>query len=230
MADIPDEPKKSASDVAYGMAKAAVSSVPVAGAAAAELLALIFGPPIEKRRQRWVEQLAEAIKELQEKMADLTSEKLSENEAFVTTALHATEIAVRTHQEEKLEALRNAVISAALPDAPDDTLQQIFLNYVDSLTPWHLRVLMFFDDPRDWGESHGIVYPTWAMGSPARVLEQSMPELAGQGTFYNQLVSDLEQRGLLAGGGIHTTMTAQGMFSSRTTPLGRQFLQFISRE
>jgi hypothetical protein len=109
MPDIPEEPKKSAADVAYTVAKAAVSAVPVVG-----------GP---------------------EKVSELTPERLSRNEAFVSTALRATEIAVRTHEHEKLEALRNAVMSSALPDAPDDTLQQIFLNHVDSLTPWHLRIL-----------------------------------------------------------------------------------------
>jgi hypothetical protein len=230
MSDIPQEPKKSAADVAYTVVKAAVSAVPVAGGPAAEVLGLIFGPPLEKRREQWSEQLADAVRELQEKVAELTPEKLSQNEAFITTALHATEIAVRTHQQEKLEALRNAVVSAALPGAPDDTMQQIFLNHVDSLTPWHLRILSFFVDPRGWGERHSISYPTWTMGAPSNVLEQSIPALAGRRGFYDQIVSDLEQRGLMPGGGLHTTMTAQGMFSARITPLGREFLEFISRK
>jgi hypothetical protein len=230
MSDIPEEPKKSAADVAYTVAKAAVSAVPVAGGPAAEVLGLIFGPPLEKRREKWLEQLADAVKEVQEKVAELTPEKLSQNEAFITTALHATEIAVRTHQQEKLGALRNAVVSAALPGAPDETMQQIFLNHVDNLTPWHLRILAFFDNPQDWARRHKITYPTWTMGSPGLVLEQSMPELAGRRGLYDQIASDLEQRGLMPGGGLHTMMTAHGMFSPRTTPLGKQFLQFISRK
>ena len=230
MSDIPEEPTKSAADVAYTVAKAAVSAVPVAGGPAAELLGLIFGPPLEKRREKWLEQLADAAKELQEKVAGLTPEKLSEDEAFITAALHATEIAVRTHQQEKLDALHNAVVNAALPGAPDDTLQQIFLNHVDTLTPWHLLILAFFDDPQDWGRRHNITYPTWTMGSPSRVLEQSIPNLAGRRGFYDQLVNDLEQRGLMTSGGLHTTMTAQGMFSSRTTALGKQLLQFITKK
>jgi len=230
MSGIPEQPEKSAADVAYALAKAAVSAVPVGGGPAAELLGIIFGPPLEKRKEKWLEQLADAVKEVQGKVAEITLEKLSQNDAFISTALRATEIAVRTHQMEKLEALRNAVVSAALPDAPNETLQQIFLNHVDSLTPWHIRILAFFDDPNDWGRRHKITYPTWTMGSPSRVLEHSMPELAGQGGFYNQIVSELEQRGLMTSSGLNTTMTAQGMFSSRTTPLGKQFLAFISRK
>ena len=230
MSDVPEEPKKSAADVAYTVVKAAVSGVPVVGGPAAELLGLVFGPPLEKRREEWLEQLADAVKEIQDKVAELTPENLSQNESFISTALYATEIAIRTHQQEKIEALRNAVVSAALPDAPDETLQQIFLNHVDSLTPWHMRIVAFFDDPNGWGKSHNIRYPNWTMGAPALVLEQSMPQLAGQRAFYDQIVSDLQQRGLLANAGIHTMMTAHGMFSARTTPLGRQFLGFISKK
>jgi hypothetical protein len=229
VSDVPEEPKKSAADVAYAVTKAVVSGVPIVGGPAAELVGLVFGPPLEKRREKWLEQLAEAVKGVQEKVSELTPEKLSEDEAFVTTALRTTEIAIRTHQQEKLEALRNAVVNAALPDAPDETMQQIFLNHVDNLTPLHLRILAFFNDPRGWGEKNSITYPNWTMGSPATVLEQSMSELAGQRGFYDHIVNDLEQRGLMPSGGLHTTMTSHGMFSQRTTPHGRQFLQFVSR-
>lgn len=228
MADIPAEPKMSAGDYAYGVVKAAVSAVPVAGGPASELLGLIFGPPLEKRRGEWLNELADAIREIQGRVAELTPEKLSQNEAFVTTALHASQIAIRTHQRDKRDALRNAVVSAALPDAPDETLQQIFLNYVESLTGWHLRILAFFADPRAWGRRHNIVYPNWTMGSPAVVLETSMRQLAGQRAFYDQIFADLDQRGLVTGGVLHTSMTSQGMFASRTTNLGDRFLRFIA--
>jgi hypothetical protein len=39
-------------------------------------------------------------------------------------------------------------VNAALPGAPDEILQQIFLNLVDSLTAWHLSVLVFVANPR----------------------------------------------------------------------------------
>jgi hypothetical protein len=141
MSDIPEEPKKSGADVACAVGKAALSSVPVVGGPAAEMLGLVFGPPLERRKAQWLERLAGAVNEVQEKVSELTPEKLSQDEAFVSTAMRATEIAVRTHQKEKLEALRNAVVCAALPGAPDDTLKQIFLNHVDSLTPLHLQIL-----------------------------------------------------------------------------------------
>ena len=64
--------------------------------------------------------------------------------AFVTTTLHATQIALRTHQEEKLEALRNSVVNSAIGTAPEDDVQAIFLNLVDAFTPTHLQILKYF--------------------------------------------------------------------------------------
>jgi hypothetical protein len=46
---------------------------------------------------------------------------------------------MRTHQDAKVESLRNAVINSALPTAPDMDLRAFFLHLVDELSPTHLR-------------------------------------------------------------------------------------------
>ena len=59
--------------------------------------------------------------------------------------MQATQEAIRTHQEEKLEALRNAVLNTALGEGPDFDRKQIFLNKIAVLTPLHVRVLGTMD-------------------------------------------------------------------------------------
>ena len=221
------KPKPTKGDTAYTMVKAAVSAVPVVGGPAAELISSIITPPFEKRKMEWIVGIAERLRQLEKKVEGLSPETLSQNDSFVTTVLEATQVAVRTHQEEKLEALRNAVTNSALPEAPTDDLQRIFLNYIADLTPWHLRVLNFFDDPKDWGEHHNIKFPSWNMGGPSTVLEHSFKELQGNRDFYDPLCQDLDSRGLLSAEGLHTTMSANGMFASRTKPIGKSFLKFI---
>jgi hypothetical protein len=156
--------------------KAAVSSLPTVGSPGAELLGLIFGPPLEKRREDWLNPLAQAVGEIQDKDAELTPDKLSQTDVFVTTTLNATQTAIRTHQKEKLDALRNAVTNAALPGAPDETVQQIFLNLVDAPTSWHLRVLSFLANPpfplKDRMERLDSLPPPHFL--------EGMPELKGQ--------------------------------------------------
>src|SRR5260370_7181085 len=57
---------------------------------------------------------------------------------------------MRSHQREKLQALRNAVLNVAAGTAPDENLQLVFLNYLDTLTPLHLTLLDCVADPREW--------------------------------------------------------------------------------
>lgn len=61
--------------------------------------------------------------------------------------LQASHAAIRTHQEEKLKALRNAVLNIAIGRTPDEDEQAVFLWYIDSLTTWHLRILKFLENP-----------------------------------------------------------------------------------
>ena len=114
-----------------------------------------------------------------------------------------------------------------MPEAPEDDRQLMFLNFIDELTPWHLRVLHFFDDPEIWGSQHNISYPNWHDGSPANLLESTFEELRGQRDFYDQVVRDLHYRGLMSIDSLHTRMTVRGMFTSRTTEMAKGFLAFI---
>jgi len=147
----------------------------------------------------------------------------------VTVAMQATQIALRNHQEAKLEALRNAVLNAALPNPPQEDEQMIFLRLIDQLTPWHLRVLSVLDEPVRWMERHGVANPGWGMGGTATVLEQCIPELRGQRDTYDQIARDLQSEGLLAQGQfLHVMMTGSGMVASRTTDRGKRFIRFIT--
>ena len=51
--DEQEMPRKSAGDVAHALVKAGISAVPIAGAPAAEIFALIVTPPYERRRDEW---------------------------------------------------------------------------------------------------------------------------------------------------------------------------------
>lgn len=91
--------------------------------------------------------MAEAFTELQERVAELTPEALAANEAFVTVTMHASQIAIRNHRKEKIDALRNAVFNAALLNPQHDDEQMIFIRLIDQLTPLHLAVLSLLRDP-----------------------------------------------------------------------------------
>lgn len=221
--------KKSAGDAARELGRAIVSVVPAAGGPLQVAFENIFASPIEKRKDAWLQQLAEVLTEVQERVKDLTPEKLAANEVFVTVAMQATQVAIRNHQQAKLEALRNAVLNSALPDPPHEDEQMIFLRLVDQLTPWHLRVLSLLDNPREWMKRNVVAYPGWGTGGVSTVVEHCLPDLRGQRDTYDQIVRDLQVEGLLGQGQfLHLTMTGNGMVESRTTDRGRRFIKFIS--
>jgi hypothetical protein len=221
-----DPPKRTAGDVAHALAKGVISAVPFAGGPAAELFALVISPPLERRRDEWMNELAEALKVLEEE-GRVTGERLRNSEQFITAALQATQIALRSGPGEKRQALRNAVLNSALPNPPEESEQQYFLRLIDDLTPWHLRILGLFADPEAWYERAGRT-PQFSAGSLRALLEDAYPELRGRRDTYDQFWADLRARGLVTTDHLHTMMTGGGLFHRRATTLGERFIKFVS--
>lgn len=222
-------PEKTTRDTVHAVVKSIASAVPTAGGPLSVMLETIFAPAIERRREKWFKQLAEVVSELEQRVANLSAETLSQNEVFVTVALQATQIALRNHQDEKLQALRCAVLHAGLPNGPDEQLQLMFLQFVDELSPAHLSLLALFDGPVRWMERNNIRNPGWSMGGPSTVVEHCFPSLRGRNEVYEQIIRDLQARGLIHQGQfLNVTMTGNGMVESRTTQIGRAFIAYVA--
>ncbi len=169
------------------------------------------------------------VREIQSRIEGLSAEKLAANETFVTVAMHASQMAIRNHQKEKLQALRNAVLNSGLPNPLQEDEQMVFLRLIDQLTPWHLRVLGLFDNPVEWMKRNGIAYPGWSLGGASTVIEHCFPDFRGQRDTYEQIIRDLQADGLVREGKfLHVTMTGHGMVEARTTDRGKRFMGFIT--
>jgi hypothetical protein len=188
---------------------------------------LAIAAPLARRRDDWLESVAVRLLELQERVEGFTVEDLADNEQFVSTVMQATAAAIRTHQGEKLEALRCAVVNSALGIPIDDAQQQMFVSFVSDFTEWHLRVLELFQDPPGWAARNGVRFPSRSMGARAHVLEDAFPQLIGHREFYDQVVRDLHSRGLFATDLLHGSLTGSGMMQSVVTETGARFLQYI---
>jgi hypothetical protein len=227
MSDLP--PQKGKDDVVHSIAKAVLGSIPVAGAAASELFASIISPPLEKRRDEWMKNIGERIKNLEiEKKLFIPA--LTNNELFITTVMHASQIAIKNHSHEKLEALTNAISNTAISNPPEESKVLIFLNYVDTFTDWHIRILHLFQNSNTWFISNNKKPPEFSISSSYdQVLLSAYPELSNNRSLYDLIDKDLSDAGLLSGGGLHAMMSSSGAFQKRTTALGDEFLRFISK-
>lgn len=213
-----DVPEQSKGDVVHSIARAGLSAIPVVGGAAVELFQNVVQPPLEKRRAAWMAQVGAKLQELERKGLNL--ETLQENEQFISVAMYASQLALRTHKKAKLAALRNAIANIATGQAPEEAMQHLFLNFVDTLTELHMQILKLFQAP--------IPPTSMSMGGLSHVLEHNMPGMRGRRDLYDQLWKDLYTRGLVNTDGMHTTMTGSGLAQKRTTALGDAFLGFIS--
>ncbi len=175
-----------------------------------------------------MEAIASGLRELEEKRRCIVDE-LSTNDAFIDTVMQASQVAAQTANQEKREALRNAVLNAAMPNPPDESKRQIFVNLVETLTPWHLRILVLFDNPPMWFQKHGKQIPQWSIaGSLSQILVAAYPDLQNNREFYDILGRDLFQRGLFTIEGFHSMMSGQGALAKRTTGFAVEFIGFIS--
>ena len=221
-----DVPEGSTADKIHTMVRAGISAIPIAGGPAVEFFNLVFMPPIERRRNQWMKEIGETLEKLVREKG-ISIDELEKNPQFVTSVLQATQIAIRNHDREKLDALRNAIANAALPTAPDEIRQQMFLSFVDGFTVLHLRLLILFQNPLEWARVHGVKFPDIYMGSLTDIVECAFSELKGQNAVFDLAWNDLYLKGLVNTVDLKTGMTGNGMLAKRTSDLGDEFLKFI---
>jgi hypothetical protein len=221
-------PEPTGKDTALTLVRAGVSAIPLIGSPAVELFQLVITPPIEKRRQEWMQSIGEGLQQLEDKQLTLIND-LKTNDAFIDTVMQASQAAVRTSQNEKKEALRNAVLNAALPSPPNESRQQMFITWVESYTVWHLRLLKLFANPRAWYAANNRQPPEYVIaGSLGQMLCNAYPELASERDFYDKVAKDLYNDGLFRSEHLHVNMSGMGVYEERSTPLGSELLKFIS--
>lgn len=214
-----------AKDIGAAIGKGIVSEFP-GGGVVLELL----GIAASKRRDALLEEITLGLHRLEAQVDGFNIESLADNEAFVSTTLDVVAIGVRTHRKAKLEAARNIVLNAALPNAPDDNLQKIFVTWLDQMTEWHFAML-------ELSRTHrlpAIEFYTLEKGMPTSdlaklsdVFEDAYPSFSGR--FYEciQLLKDLYSWGLVTNNYPSRDMLTSINHAPVPTFAGTEFLKFI---
>jgi len=175
-------PERTAFDYALAIAKVGTIAFPFFGPGVT-LVDLLTAPLRTKRLSDWQEELRLRLNDLSQRVGGLTPEALAKDDAFVSAWFQATQAALRTHQKEKLDALRNAVLNAALGKDAQTNRQAQFLSLVDRFTAAHLTLLRFFRDPAGHFESRKMAVPQVPAGNDYLAYQlvcTAMPELIQQ--------------------------------------------------
>jgi hypothetical protein len=232
-------PSSTALDHVHTTVRAGLQAIPLAGGAACELFSAVISPPLRKREAEWMNRVGQKLEQL-----DIDIEQLAAKPQFVDAML---QVAMRNSHEEKLDALRNAVLNSALPTAPDETRQQIFISFIDSFSVWHLRLLKLLDDPYMWYYDNGKDPNIGIGGKLAMTVNHAYPEMQKERELCYHIVSDLHSKRLI-NADLHADVvgnepmmrptkvrtdrpqprSGKALMASRTTAMGQQFLTYIT--
>lgn len=206
-----------------------LSAIPVAGGVITELGDLYLNP-LAKRQAAWQTKIAEAVTTIEQKFSRLPTD-LENDEAFVSCLYRVTYSAMASHQAEKLDLLRNSLVSAADPVNTLDDLKFQFIRYVDELSATHVTLLNALSARASEIASLSTLEEVHALYGAAS-------GIAIDRTLFRSFVQDLEARFLLRMGDIDdfeefaTKKASLLLQTSSTRPmevteLGRSFLAFV---
>ncbi|MEH7469970.1 hypothetical protein V7195_25955, partial [Priestia megaterium] len=173
-------------EITYALLKGGLGSIPLAGGVASEVFGVIFSDPATKRRDRAMSDIVKKISLLEAE--GFRVEELIENEEFVSVVIKAYNIVMQTHQEDKITALMNTIYNTPRLSIGENE-KIIFLNYINDFTEWHLRILIYFNDPEGfYGNDNRPIYDR----SPhiSTLITDAFPELQGKREFYAQITRD----------------------------------------
>ncbi|MBS7740575.1 MULTISPECIES: hypothetical protein [Hyphomicrobiales] len=185
-----------------------------------------IGSPLEKRRTDWFRSLAAEVARLREQSESFDPHLLAGKPEFVSAVYEATTIAMKTHHEEKLAALRNAVLNVGLGAGPSELFRGQFMHYLDRFSVSHIMMLRALHSPDSYGTMAEVTMNFQGKredGNLQRALAATFPELSEAGLL-SQVFSQLRDEGLVS---INMGNTNVGMRSG-LTGLGEAFLEFIS--
>jgi len=235
--------KRTKEDSVYVLIMAALGFIPYMGAVT-PIISEVVKPPIYKRFEKFLISIDEQLQDLENRIDNFNKKEILEDPAFFSILIHASQIALRTHQEEKLEALQNAIINSALKLSPDDDLQLTFLNYIDTFTILHIKLLDLYNTPKsqEWVEKLvGSFNEHEETNDSIRFVSGEayfylFPEFDGKYYIIENVIRDLYNKGLINvpnanGGGIYYIFEIDKE-TYRITPsvreIGQKFLSYIS--
>ena len=139
--EIPDPPEDGFGEVVDKFARALSVLDP-----GLTILAQFVRPYGEARRDEWLKEFKQTIEDIQNNR-EISIEDLKSNEEFCSLVLRASQIAIKTHQEEKIKALKNALYNFTGELNLDFAMVSLFLGYVDEFSEWHVKILNLARDP-----------------------------------------------------------------------------------
>lgn len=190
---------------------------------------------IETRRQEvqdeYLASLAARVRWLEEQNGDTRFNPA--DPSFYAAVNRLLRAAHESADDEKRRLLAEAAAGIGASSAAVPEQQERFIDWAARLRPWHIRLLVAFDNPAGWIASHGEDPEKYEHRKFASLHTFIRDDIAGgDGELKGHLtdmVAELDREGLLTLPAriLESTMAGSALTHIRTTEQGRRFLQFL---
>lgn len=192
--------KKTINEVGLATVKGGVGLIPIVGPLFSELIGVFTNKKSQQRFEKWASMVEIRLEKLERKIDE-------NNEMFYSAMVKTTQIVAKTHQDEKLQYLANALINSATSTLEEDKIQH-FLELIERYTPSHIKTLKSYVSIND---------KSYYFKEGDNVNREDVKEL--RKIYGSQLSSD----GLVG-------FTNRRYGSEILLPLGKEFLSFILKQ
>lgn len=203
-------------DIVEISAKTLLSAIPIGGELITNVWDSIKSNCAQKRLEDWQKNIEERLSHINK-----TLEEIGNNENFTTAIFHATEMAIKTAENEKRAYLANAVVNSISCDL-EESIMMMFFDMIGKYTIMHINILIYFRNPKKFISNSNV-----RMGSPKNFLYQVYPTFRENDKLVDKIIRELYADGLMNTEDLNSTMSVNGMLSSRITELGNKFITFI---
>jgi hypothetical protein len=201
-----------------------IGAFPFVGPIGAASIASIFQARSSNRVQSLLENIIHRLQALEAQGQVESLRVLLSSPSFSPVLIEALGIAERNSLGDKLRALECGVVNS-IGDSQNTDLKLMYLRYIEELTVSHLQLLELLDSPKSYFAKHDLQWFDLAMGGKSTVIREAFPNWDTY--FSDQLIADLNSRGLIGITTQHGMTTLTGMAESSTSSLGKSFIAFL---
>jgi hypothetical protein len=214
-------------DYCRNIVKAILSGIPLVGGPVNELFGFLIKPSIEKRKDKWMADVSQAILEHENRIKSL--EDLINKDSFIDVAIEATKFAIATSQEEIRSALKNAVLNSAINESEDLAKEKLFLQLLSTFTDWHIKFVKLFADPKKVIQNNQVFFNYSNTVTLLSFIQVIFPQLRHQNDFIEAIWNDISNKNLFQSPLIFGSHPIDHFKINMLTitEFGKEFLKFI---
>lgn len=182
-----------------------------------------FNSSAKIRQDEWMKTLAKRIDEQNESFA----EKIKNAQNFASLFANAQNGALTDIESDKVGLYANAFINAIKNEKMEDTKKHIFLNMLREFTVLHIRILdslKRFEDEKINGRTFS------AVDNKPSFFDNVLPDIKND-VFFRPIIKNFYDNELVyADRSLDLNIGLDEITPTRLTPLGQEFLSFISEQ